>query len=162
MNDSVRDWLQPHAAKLLVIDANLLVLLIVGSQDRTRISKFERTEGFIADDFDFVREVVEYFARRSGVLTTPHILAEVSNLLRRNPDLRQILGVFVSQVEEVWTRARYLVTRPEFARMGLADVGILDLAGDRHVVLTTDWELSGRLDRSGASVLNPNHWRFPV
>ena len=162
MTDAARDWLQPHSAKLLVVDANLLVLLIVGSHDRTRISKFERTKGIRADDFDFVREVVEYFARRSGVLTTPHILAEVSNLLRKNPDLRQILGAFVSQVEEVWTRARHLVARQEFATMGLADAGILDLAGDRHVVLTTDFELSGRLDRSGASVLNPNHLRFPI
>lgn len=162
MTDSVRDHLKPHDAKLLVVDANLLVLLVVGSHDRDRISRFKRTKVFTADDFDCVQEVYEYFACRSGVLTTPHILTEVSNLLGRNPDFHEVFEVLVSQVEEVWSRARDLATRPEFVSMGLADVGILDLVSSRHLFFTTDWDLSGRLDGSGASVINYNHLRFQI
>ena len=162
MTNSVRGRLQPHAAKLLLVDANLLVLLIVGSHDRTLISKFKRTKEFTADDFDCVQEVCEYFTCRSGVLTTPHILTEVSNLLGNNPYFRGILARFVLQVEEVWIKARSLVESAEFATMGLADVGILHLVGNNHLVFTTDWELSSQLDSSGASVLNYNHLRFQV
>jgi hypothetical protein len=162
VTDSVRDRLTPHDAKVLVVDANLLVLLVVGSHNRDRISTFKRTKVFTAEDFDCVQEVCEYFARRSGVLTTPHILTEVSNLLGRNPGLQQVFEVLVSQVEEVWTRARDLVTRPEFISMGLADTGILDLVSSRHLFFTTDWDLSGRLDHSGASVINYNHLKFQI
>ena len=162
MIDSVRGRLQPHAAKLLLVDANLLVLLIVGSHDRTLISKFKRTKEFTVDDFDCVQEVCEYFACRSGILTTPHVLTEVSNLLGKNPYFRAILAGFVLQVEEVWIRARSLVESEEFATMGLADAGILHLVENNHLVFTTDWELSSQLDSSGVSVLNYNHLRFQV
>ena len=162
MTASVEVLLRRHASKLLVIDTNLLLLLTVGIADRKRIQRFKRTSEFSEADFDTVSEVAQYFVRRSGLLTTPHVLSETSNLVGRNPDLRYVLAAFVSRAQEVWIRARSLVARPEFLAMGLAAVGMLELAPDLNCVFTTDFELSGQLDSSGGSVLNYNHLRFEV
>ena len=97
MTASVEAFVRPHASKLLVIDTNLLLLLPVGSADRKRIQQFKRTREFSEADFEAVYEVADYFVRRSGLLTTPHVLAEASNLVGRNRDLRKVLAAFVSR-----------------------------------------------------------------
>ncbi|HEY7305310.1 MAG TPA: hypothetical protein VH601_14395 [Bryobacteraceae bacterium] len=61
----------------LLIDTNLLVLFAVGSVNRDRIETFKRTRRYTAEDFDLLLRVLGNWGVR---YTTPHVLAEVSNL----------------------------------------------------------------------------------
>ena len=60
------------------IDANLLVLLVVGSEDRGLIAGHRRLRGYTADDFDRLLGIIESVER---VFVTPNTLTEASNLL---------------------------------------------------------------------------------
>ncbi|HUG81869.1 MAG TPA: hypothetical protein VML01_09410 [Bryobacterales bacterium] len=44
--------IEKHRAKGALVDANLLVLLLVGAINKQRIPKFERTQQFSIEDFD--------------------------------------------------------------------------------------------------------------
>ena len=59
------------------LDANLLVLIVVGATGRDLISKHRRLRGFSADNYD---DLVEWIDSKR-VLVTPNTLTEASNLL---------------------------------------------------------------------------------
>ncbi len=146
MNDALTSQVELHAREVLIVDANLLLLLIDGFTDRDRVGTFKRTKEFSETDFDLVAQVVEYFAARLGVLTTPHMLTEVSNLIGRPAEFRDTLAAFTYQVEEHWDTGRQISKRPEFRTIGLTDAAILEINKELCCVLTTDWELSARLE----------------
>ena len=159
------DW-RPEAAlyrnRRLVIDANLLVLLIVGSTDRGLIEQFGRTKNHFAElDFDRLTDIVDFSAERKGLATTSHVLAETSNLLGERRELMTTLEQFVYDVSESRKEAIQLVSSPAFHRLGLTDAGLLDLSFRSHCVLTVDKGLATAAMRGGA-ILNYNHFRFEV
>lgn len=150
-----------YADHPLVIDTNLLLLLIVGATDPVAISKFARTDEFNHGDFDTVLKIAEFFAVRKGLLTTPHVLAEVSNLLRRRDRFRSTLAAFVvTRTEEHCEPAKHLVQDRLFPAIGLTDVGLLAMACQQHCVLTTDGGLAAAIYSGGGAVINYNHIRF--
>jgi hypothetical protein len=61
----------------LFLDSNLLLLLLIGAVERGLVIRFKRTRVFLQEDYDLLCDVVAQFTR---VVTTPHVLAEVSNL----------------------------------------------------------------------------------
>ena len=159
----IGDWeahALPYANHPLVIDTNLLLLLMVGQTDQAAISRFGRTENFKYEDFDTLVKIAEFFAVRKGLLTTPHVLAEVSNLLGRRELFRSTLARFVAEVEERWEPAAHLAQNKLFRAFGLTDVGLLAIACRRHCVLTRDGGLATRISSAGGAVINYNHIRF--
>jgi hypothetical protein len=66
-----------HRAAGIIVDTNLLLLLLIGSHNPTLISSFKRTTRYTASDFHLLVETLALF---STLLTTAHILTEVSNL----------------------------------------------------------------------------------
>jgi hypothetical protein len=159
------DW-QPEAAlyqnRTLVLDANLLVLLIVGLTDRRLINQFGRTKNhFTESDFDRLTNIVEFFAERKGLATTSHVLAETSNLLGERLEFMITLERFVLRVCESRKEATRLVASPIFYRLGLTDAGLRDLSFRSHCILTVDKDLATAAMRGGA-ILNYNHFRFDV
>ena len=151
----------PYANHALVIDTNLLLLLIVGATDPVAISKFARTDEFNRGDFDTVVRIAEFFTVRKGLLTTPHVLAEVSNFLRRGARFRSTLAAFVmTRTEEHCEPAKHLVQDRLFPAIGLTDVGLLAMACRQHCVLTTDGGLAAAIYSGGGAVINYNHIRF--
>ena len=159
------DWRQEAARfqnRRLVVDANLLVLLIVGSTNRDQIKRFDRTKnGFGEDDFDKVMAIVEYFGQRKGLAITSHVLAETSNLLGERPEFMITLGQFVLGIPESRKEALQLVASPIFRQLGLTDAGLRDLSFRSHCILTVDKDLAAAAMRGGA-ILNYNHFRFDV
>ena len=143
-----------------MIDTNLLLLLMVGQTDQAAISRFGRTEDFKDEDFDNVTQIAEFFAARKGLSTTPHVLAEVSNLLGRRELFRATLARFVGRVEERWEPAERLVQNKLFRAIGPADIGLLAIACQQHCVLTRDGGLAARIGLAGGAVINYNHIRF--
>jgi hypothetical protein len=62
----------------LLVDANLLILYTVGSVSPNRIASFKRTRRYEIRDFDLLTATLANFPE---LYTTPHVLAEVSNLI---------------------------------------------------------------------------------
>ena len=67
----------------VLLDTNLLLLFLVDSYERKRIRNFKRTSTFSEEDFDLLAAFLQAFKK---ILTTPHILTEVSNLAGSLPD----------------------------------------------------------------------------
>ena len=63
-------------AKVIVLDANLLLLLVVGLTSRAYISKHKRLQGYEELDFDLLICLIG----SANVIVTPNTLTETSNL----------------------------------------------------------------------------------
>jgi hypothetical protein len=161
MTDLITDLLASVQGSSVLIDTNLLLLYLVGSYDPDRISRFKRTSQFVAEDFSTLSAVLGRFR---SMLTTPHVLAETSNLLGQlSGQVRdECFARFAAAVDvfgEVHQEGRGLVQNPAFLRLGLTDTGILELAARKCLVLTDDFLLYSFLEKAGAIVLNFNHIR---
>jgi hypothetical protein len=64
-----------YRQKGVLVDTNILLLYFVGATNRERISRFNRTQNFIPEDYDLLLQVLGYF---QTIATTPNILTEVS------------------------------------------------------------------------------------
>lgn len=145
----------------VLIDTNLLVLLIVGSASRSLISGHRRLNGYSLDDFDQLTTLLGGF---SNIITVPHVLAEVSNLLDRTarPNQRSILAKFVDFIDstlECSIPSNVVITRPEFEILGLTDAVLLhvcaqDFGGAAATLLTTDHDLANYASSLGYGVID--------
>jgi hypothetical protein len=70
--------LHKHRAKGVFIDANLLVLLLVGRVNPGRIQTFKRTSDFAVGDFHLLESLVVWFGQ--PLVATPHVLSQLSDL----------------------------------------------------------------------------------
>ncbi len=159
MADPVERFLEYRKSGLL-IDSNLLLLLFLGSYDRKQISNNKRLATFTAEDFDLLIKFLSQFTR---LVTTPNILTEVSNLSNALPQSKkpEYFAWFASRLavlqEEFVSSAAALGNR--WAKFGLTDAGIAEIARNRYLVLTDDFPLSQSLQNAGIDALNFNHLR---
>ena len=149
-----------HRTNGLLVDANLLVLYLVGKTNKRRIPAFKRTQQYTIEDFELLEILVSQFER---MLTTPHLLTEASNLAALQADELGILrGVFkemVGGMEEFYDESRSVVADTAFARLGLTDAAIATLCRRSMLVLTDDLQLHLALVNRGADSINFNHIR---
>jgi len=66
-----------HRRNGVLVDANLLLLYLVGRWDYRLVPKFKRTDRYTVSDFILLTRFLAQFAK---ILTTPNVLTEVSNL----------------------------------------------------------------------------------
>jgi len=161
-------FIQRYRFAGLVLDANLLLLLVVGRLDRTLIGQAKRVRQFTGEDFDLLINILSRFQR---VLVTPHILTEVSNLLTSEQahireGARTILCGQMPLLDERFTSAQSLCQLPAFSRLGITDVAIETEGRNYCLVLTTDLDLYLHLESLGVPALNFNHvrtgaWQLP-
>lgn len=162
MPDHLEQHLIEHRTEGVIIDTNLLLLYVVGTQNPERIRRFPRTDTFTTDDFDLLDRLFGYF---ETVVTTSSILTEVSNLLGQLPkqprrECMKLLRVLIPELNEKYRAAEAVCDHPYFVQFRLTDAGIADLAADSHLVITDDLPLYHRLvndDRQAA--INFNHLR---
>ena len=150
-----------YRKKGVLVDANLLLLLVVGDIDVSLIPRFKRTRMFVMEDHALLSRLLKFFAR---IVTTPNILTEVSNLgsqLKddRKPVFASSLQSTIDVLDEQYIQSHEVAETREFSRFGLTDAGILRLAKHRMLVVTTDFPLSQYLASKGGDVLNFNHIR---
>src|ERR1700691_6200743 len=102
--------IEKHRGKGVFVDTNLFVLLLVGSFNKKRILDFKRTQDFTVDDFHTLSALVAWFG--TPLVTTPHILSQVSDLTalsgRGGAAIRQLLKSVIGEAEETYDTARYL------------------------------------------------------
>jgi rRNA-processing protein FCF1 len=150
------------SANAVLLDTNMLVLLVVGRFDRRLIGS-NRLDEYDSKDFDLLLNTVKPFARN---LTTPHILAELSNLTdqcvpkHRHREFRKFVSEeIVTHLDERWAPASELCETAEFIQLGLADAAVCRLANEKCSVLSVDAELCNVLWGRGVNAENFNHIR---
>ncbi|MCT7958431.1 PIN domain-containing protein [Laspinema palackyanum] len=161
MNDYVSQLFKHYKRKGILIDTNILLLWCVGTVNRSRISKFNRTENFLPEDYDVILEVLEYFNK---TVTTPNILTEVNSLVNqiREPERSQclqILGQGLTKLDEFYIESATVGRADNFKEFGLTDCGIIEVARNKYLVLTDDFKLSNSLHNMGIDTINFNHLR---
>src|ERR1700679_2257329 len=114
-------------ATKLILDTNLSILFVVGLTRRDYISKHKRLEAYDGTDFDIISGLI---ARSDGVIFTPNVLSETSNLVRyvREPVRSEVaitLGAIISKADERVIASRVAVQRREYVRLGLTDSVLL-------------------------------------
>ncbi len=155
-----------HKGKAVLLDSNLLLVFLAGSLGIRVFQAFKRISKFQFGDYEILTGFLGYF---SILLTTPHILTEVTNLAgsltgtyKRDWDAN-FLSLVRSEntrigVRERWTSAAELSRMSEFLSFGITDTALTKLASEALVV-TEDYRLSGSLRNRGIAVLNFNDLR---
>ena len=144
-----------YRGKRLLLDANLLLLYLVGSFQRERVTTFKRTADFSLHDFDLLVAIIRQF---SVLVTTPHILTEVSNLSNSLPlhlkaSWFDFFANYVEDFVEVLTPATLLVRETSFNPFGIADAAVQNAAAET-LVLTEDFRLGQFLQSQGVNTIN--------
>ncbi|UBF30507.1 hypothetical protein K9N68_35605 (plasmid) [Kovacikia minuta CCNUW1] len=161
MSDNIRSLFAQYWQKGVLIDTNILLLYFVGSVNRDRISKFNRTEKFVPEDYDILLEIIRFFPKR---VTTPNVLTEVNSLSNQlgEPERSKCLQIFAASMslfDENYVDSRTVVGRSEFVRFGLTDCGILEVTQNQYLVLTDDLKLAVHLQSQGIDTVNFNNIR---
>ena len=161
MKDFVRSLFQKYKQKGILIDKNILLLWFVGTVNRERISKFNRTERFVPEDYDTLLQILSDFNK---IVTTPNILTEVNSLANQlaEPERSKCLSVFaegVAKLNEFYLESKEVARTDSFTKFGLTDCGIATLAKNKYLVLTDDFKLTNYLENIGIDTINFNHIR---
>ncbi len=162
MSDDASNLIQRYRSRGVLVDANLLLLLLVGTFDRQRIPDFKRTSQFTVEDFDLLVRVLDCFEK---VITTPCILTEVSNLSAQIKEpakthLFRRLAQTIKALDEQYVRSKEAACHSSFARLGLTDAGIIHLSREKCLVLTADLDLFISLQKERIAAINFNHLRL--
>lgn len=162
MKNEINYLFARYRQKGILIDTNILLLYFVGTVNRERISRFNRTQQFVPEDYDLLVQVLDYFQK---VITTPNILTEVNSLANQlgEPERSQCFAIFAQGIsvvlDEFYIESRLMATSERFTKFGLTDCGILNLAREQYLVLTDDLKLAVYLQKEGIDTINFNNIR---
>ena len=144
------------------LDANLLVLLVVGNENRDLIPKHRRLEHYSAEDFDILLELLENADR---LYVTPNTLTETSKLLIQRGEtertlLMRRLQYLIHDSNEIVVASIDASSSSRYQGLGLTDAALLELATIETPVLTVDFDLYLAAIESGEErAVNLNHFR---
>ena len=148
-------------AGVVVVDANLLTLLVVGTASEEYVSKHKRLQDYSTDDFKLLGLIIAEF---SDLVLVPHVMAEVSSLARQieNPARRRIQSTLRTLIETTWevpVQSASGAARDEFSELGLTDAVILHLCGMSlngisPTLLTADADLADSAHSLGYGVID--------
>ncbi|HEU5231279.1 MAG TPA: hypothetical protein VFU50_00360 [Terriglobales bacterium] len=161
MITSLAELVNKHRDQGVLVDSNLLLLLFIGSYEKTLISKFKRTEKFLIEDFETLLNFLSLFQQ---IVTTPNVVTEVSNLANQLPEHAKtgFYNLFYSLIDrwnEQFTSTSRLLSDAQLRILGIADLSISAVAARPILVLTDDFRLAGKLQQRGLDVVNFNHLR---
>lgn len=145
----------------VILDANLLLLLIVGTADRGYIRKHKRLQSYAEADFDLLGQLI---APMSGIVVTPNILTEASNFAKQIAEparthIAAALRALLAVIDERYANSRQAAEQPEFPRLWLTDAGILNEMDNTQVLLTADHDLYVAALNRGLAAENFNYLR---
>ncbi len=152
--------IRKHRSRGVVLDANLLLLHLLWKTNPRHAREFTPGNTFEVADFLLLGDVISSLGK---LITTPHILTEVSNLGKLRGRLlaqfRMIFKEAVEQMDEFYDESRAVVNSDSFGRLGLTDAAIARLSGLQLLVMTGDLDLYVHLQQSGIEAVNFNHLR---
>ena len=129
--------------KGIFIDANLLVLLVVGATDQALIAKHRRLRQFTVEDYG---RLIELIGQAGQVFLTPNTLTEASNLLAQHPNPERsrffkVLRLVITKGEEIVVASKTASRNNAFARLGLTDAALLEVVSEETPLVTVDFDL---------------------
>jgi hypothetical protein len=139
-----------------LVDTNLLVLLVVGRYDPSKLVSFRATRKYNLRFYQTLELLVSIFSR---LYTTPNIITEVDNLSRQTSrgewqGVADSLRGAVSALHETPFASRDLVTGAMHPRLGITDCSIIEMASRGLLVITDDLALTVELERRRHPVVN--------
>ena len=145
----------------IVLDANLTILFAVGATKRDYIASHKRLRTYDAKDFDILSGLI---ADSSGVIFSPNVLSETSNLVRYASDparfeVGTVLAQIIARSEERYVASKTAALRTEYPRLGLTDAVLLELLQPGLLLLTADLDLYLAASKAKLDVINFNHVR---
>lgn len=148
-------------AKQIVIDANLLILLVVGVTEPTLIGRHKRTKSFDEGDFPLLTTILASYEQ---IVVTPHIVTEASNLISQIEEptatrLRQTLATLLPQHDERHEDSATLSAHPAYLRLGITDAAVLTLVQKALPLITVDLQLYLAAAHISDKAFNFNHVR---
>lgn len=155
---------QKYRRRGILLDSNLLVVFLIGRYDCRHLINCPATKAFTPSDYDLLEEFVTRFDK---LITTPHILTEVSNLAGRLPEgllpefrvmFREVIGTLIEQSMPSQQIANHL----DFLRFGLTDTAISLVNPGSFLVLTGDRALYGLLQKKRVDAIYFTHNRTPA
>jgi hypothetical protein len=151
---------QHRFREAIILDSNLLLLLVVGTWNPRAISAQKRLGGLSFADFLLLTTYLSSYRR---ILTTAHVLTEVSNLAggasgaTRAAIFSQLIRT-ISTLHEQHLPASLLIRQQEIMPFGITDAAISLLCND-HPLLTMDGRLARHLQLRGLTALTLDHLR---
>jgi hypothetical protein len=150
-----------HAGKSVLLDSNLLLVFLSGLLGPHLFKRFKRISDYTINDYELLVRLLGHF---TVLLTTPHVLTEVSNLANSlnepyKRDWSMNLATLIASeqeavgIREKWIPATELAQMPEFVAFGITDAALTRLSSEA-LVITEDYRLSGMLNGQGTHVLN--------
>ncbi len=123
-----------------LIDSNLLLLYVVGSEGRHLIPKHKRLKGYSAEDYDGLLDLLQPVGR---MVVTPNTLTETSNLLGQHGEperslLFRRLRSIIQESEEVVVASATASSHNAFERLGLTDVALLEVVAPEIPLISAD------------------------
>lgn len=146
------------------LDANLLLLLVVGTTDQALVPRHPRLQVFDADDYE---RLVDLLGNFHQVLVTPNTLTETSNLLGQHgePQRSRFFDTLRSLIEinkEIVVTSRQASANPSFNRLGLTDSALLEVVTPETPLLTVDLDLYvAALAKAPNAAVNFTHLQHP-
>ena len=145
------------------VDANLFLLLVVGTEGRELIPKHRRLEKYTAEDYDLLRDLL---SRGRREFVTPNTLTETSNLLAQHGDpersrLFRMLRLIIMESAEVVVASVEASANGAFERLGLTDAALLEVATAETPLLTVDFGLyyQATITKGYDTAVNFTHYR---
>ena len=141
----------------IVLDANLFLLLVVGSFQPARIRTHRRLNSqYTETDF---RSLLDFIASFDTLIAVPNSLAEVSNFLSDGDDpvsigIKQSFANFIREAVEIYQPSAEAISCDEFWWLGLNDTAQILAAGNDHTLLTADGALFDSAIRRGAEAVH--------
>jgi hypothetical protein len=157
------ETLQRYKSRGILVDSSLLVVYLIGSFDRRQLVNCRAIKSsFTNEEFQLLAGIIAQF---DVLITTPHVLTEVSNLAGRLParlhvPFRTFFAAVLKQLAEENAAAADLSLAPHFVRFGIADTAISLVAPGKYFVLTEEVALYSLLSANGVDVMNFNHVRL--
>lgn len=146
------------------LDANLLVLLVVGATDTSLIARHRRLQAFDALDYE---RLVDLLVNYQQVLVTPNTLTETSNLLSQHgePQRSRFFDTFRSLIEinkEIVVTSLEASRNASFNRLGLTDAALLEALTPETPLVTVDLNLYvAALAKAPTAAINFTHLQHP-
>jgi len=127
-----------------LIDANALVLLVVGLIDENLVNRHPKTSIYSKKDF---YKLLKIIGSLEDLIVLPNVWTELDNLLNRfggNHKFQYIerLKMLTQQTTERFIHSRIAVQREEFWELGITDVLLLQMGKECELLITSDSTLS--------------------
>jgi hypothetical protein len=150
------DFISKHRGKGALLDANLLIVYLVGKYDMDMMRSFHHTKQYV-EDFPLIERLVAFFRI---IHTTPNVLTEVSSLGKSlGSGFYDTLQRAITGLDEKFCLSKDAATNPHFNTIGLTDSGLMSLAANGILIVTADWPLYSILRSKDIEAVNINHLR---